>query len=77
MKNIILLLTIFIFSCAKKEKTDLNLKKVEIENNELSKDFRQIIIEYQKTYPVKNPRKNNIYIYGASFYIEKKTLFSL
>lgn len=75
MKKIIVLITIFLFGCAKKERTDSNLKKVEIENKELSKNFREIIIQYQKTYPVKNPKRNSIYIYGASFYIEKKDTF--
>jgi hypothetical protein len=78
MKKIMLLITLFLFCCSKKEKIDSNFKKAKIENKQLSTNFREIIIKYQNTYPVKNPRKNNIYIYGASFYIEKKdTVFTI
>ena len=78
MKKIIVLITLFLFSCSKKEKIDSNFQKTKIENKELSSDFREIIIKYQNTYPVKNPRKNYIYIYGASFYREKKdTIFTI
>lgn len=75
MKKIILLVTLFLFSCSKKEKLDPTHQKIKIENKELESNFRKIIIQYQNTYPVKTPRKSNIYIYGATFYREKKDTF--
>jgi hypothetical protein len=78
MKKNILLLTLILLSCAKKEKIDSDFQKIKNQNKELESNFRKIIIDYQKTYPVKSPRKNNIYIYRASFYIEKKdTVFTI
>ena len=76
MKKIILILTLFLFSCSKKEKTESTMQKTKFETKDLEANFRKIIIHYQKTYPVKIPRQGNIYIYSAKFFKEKKdTIF--
>lgn len=56
MKKISVLLLLFFLSCTKRELRD---------------DFRKVIIDYQNTYPVKNPQKGNIYMYSAYFFKEK------
>jgi hypothetical protein len=53
MKKLLLILTLSLLSCSKK--------------NELDSNFRTIIINYQKTYPVKNSQNKNQYIYQAVF----------
>ena len=46
--------------------------------SELQDDFRKVIVDYQKTYPVKNPRKGNIYVYSVHFLKEKNdTIFRI
>ena len=78
MKRIILILVLILFSCSKKEKTNSSFKKNVTENKDLDSNFRKIIIDYQTIYPVTNPRKNNIYIYVAAFYKEKRdTIFTI
>lgn len=78
MKTIIFILTLFLFSCSKKEKTNSSFEKNVTENKDLDSNFRKIIINYQNTYPVTNPQKNNIYIYIAAFYKENNdTIFTL
>lgn len=78
MRKIVLILAILFFSCAKKENSNLNSQKVLIENKELNSSFREIIFNYQKTYPIKNPRKGNIYIYSLYFFKNKNdTIFQI
>lgn len=78
MKKTILIIAILFFSCVKKDNSKLNSQNVIIENKELNSNFRKIILNYQKTYPVKNPRNGNIYIYSLYFYINKNdTIFQL
>ena len=72
MKKMFIILTLLLFSCSKKEKTESSFQKSIFETKELETNFRKIIINYQKTYLVKNQRKRNIYIYGATFFKEKK-----
>ena len=52
MRKLSILLVLISFSCSKTELRD---------------DFRKAVIDYQKTYPVKNPRKGNIYVYSVHF----------
>ena len=76
MKKITLILTLLLFSCTKKEKTESIFQKTKSETKDLEVNFRKIIVDYQKNYPVKKPRKGNIYIYVATFFKEKKdTIF--
>ena len=78
MKNTIFFLLLILFSCSQKEKTNSNIPKKIIKENGLKDNFRKIIIDYQKTYPVKNPRKNYIYIYSGQFHKEHNdTIFIL
>ena len=61
MRIISVLFALVLFSCSEKE--------------ELNPEFRKIIIDYQKTYPVKNPVQGNKYIYVATFYGQNDTAF--
>ena len=46
--------------------------------SELRNDFRKVMIDYQKTYPVKNPQKGRIYIYSAYFFKDNDdTIFTV
>jgi hypothetical protein len=72
MKKIIFILTLLLFSCSKKEKIESAFQKTKFVTKELETNFRKIVIDYQKTYPVKKPRKGYIYIYVATFMKEKK-----
>lgn len=57
MRKIIYLFLFIFLSCSKKE---------------LRNDFRDIMIEYQKTYPVKNKQEKWEYIYSAYFFISNR-----
>ena len=62
MKILLSFFTLILFSCSQKE--------------ELNPEFRKVIIDYQKIYPVKNPVKGNKYIYVASFFkVQNDTVF--
>lgn len=64
MKKLFAIFVLILFSCSKKQ--------------ELSPEFRKIIIDYQKNYPVKIFGKEKIYIYIASFYKQQNdTLFTI
>ena len=62
MKKLLSIFILILFSCSKKE--------------ELNPEFRKVIIDYQKTYPVKKFVKGNKYIYVATFSKEQNdTIF--
>ena len=64
MKKLLFFFALLLFSCSKKE--------------ELRPEFRKVIIDYQKNYPVKNSAKGKIYIYVASFFKEQNdTVFTI
>jgi len=78
MKRIILVSILSLLGCSKKEEKKSSFQKIVVENKDLEPNFRKIILNYQKTYPVINPRKNNIYIYVAAFYKEDQdTIFTI
>jgi len=63
MRKISFLLPLILLGCSK---------------SDLQDDFRKVIIDYQKTYPVKNPQKGNAYVYSAYFFKDKgDTIFRI
>ncbi|MCL9810069.1 hypothetical protein [Flavobacterium luminosum] len=78
MKKTLITLTIILFSCTEKKQLNSTFEKITFENKDLDSNFRKIIIDYQKTFPVKNPKKGNIYVYVAAFSKEKNdTIFTI
>lgn len=63
MRKILLLIPLILLDCSK---------------SDLQDNFRKVMIDYQKTYPVKNPRNGNIYMYSVYFFKEKgDTIFTI
>lgn len=63
MRKISFLLLLILLGCSK---------------SDLKDNFRKVMIDYQKTYPVKNPQKGRIYMYSVYFFREKHdTIFTI
>jgi hypothetical protein len=68
MKKLLFFISLYFFACSKKADP----------NPELDKRFRELVISYQKTYPVKNTKPHYIYVYNAAFgTYQGDTFFSL
>jgi len=63
MRKLVCLALFLFISCSKKE---------------LHNDFRKVMLEYQKQYPVKNNLKNRKYMYSVYFFkTNNDTLFTI